>query len=302
VPRRLPVLVIMSLAVTLACVIPALSVGSAAADAATSKPAAKQYYLALGDSLAAGYQPNHQGGQGYANQLDARLRSSHGRVLSLEDVACSGETTWTLIYGGICSYPGEPGMGAQLQAALDFLRAHRGHVPLITINIGGNDLNPCDGATSVSAADACGKSLIPEMSRNLTAVLKALRAADPSAVFSGLNYYVPELAYWLNGAGGPSFATAQLSVVKLMNAALAADYKAARAFYANVFSRFKSGDLTGKTKLPGHGTVPVAVARVCEWTWMCAAPPEGGDEHANKSGYGAIAAAIYAVLPASITR
>lgn len=296
-PRRLPVLVIMSLAVTLACVIPAVSAGSAAASAAASPPAAKQYYLALGDSLAAGYQPSHQGGQGYVNQLDARLRS-HGRVLSLDSVACSGETTYTLIHGGICSYPGEPGIGAQLTAALDFLRAHKGHVPLITIDIGGNDLNPCDGDTSVSAAGACGRSLIPEMSRNLTAVLKALRAADPSAVIAGLNYYAPYLAYWLDGAGGRSYATAQLAVVKSMNAALAADYKAARAYVANVFSRFRSSDLTGKTRLPGHGTVPVAVARVCEWTWMCTA----GDEHADKSGYAAIAAAIYAVLPASITK
>jgi lysophospholipase L1-like esterase len=40
----------------------------------------------------------------------------------------------------------------------------------------------------------------------------------------------------------------------------------------------------------------VAVARVCEWTWMCAAE----DEHANTEGYGVIAAAIYAVLPANI--
>lgn len=297
-PRRLLVLVIMSLAVTLACVIPAVSAGSAAANAATSPPAAKQYYLALGDSLAAGYQPNHQGGQGYVNQLDARLRSSHGRVLTLENVSCSGETTRTLIHGGICWYPGETGIGAQLTAALDFLRAHRSHVPLITIDIGGNDLNPCDGATSVSAAGACAKPLIATMSRNLTAVLKALRAADPSAVISGMNYYAPELAYWLDGAAGRSYATAHLSVTKSMNAALAADYKVAKAFYANVFSRFRSSDLTGKTTLPGHGTVPVAVARVCEWTWMCTA----GDEHADKSGYAAIAAAFYAVLPASITR
>ena len=136
------------------------------------------------------------------------------------------------------------------------------------------------------------------MSHNLTAVLKALRAADPSAVISGMNYYAPELAYWLDGATGRSYATAHLSVTKSMNAALAADYKAAKAFHANVFSRFKSSDLTDKTKLPGHGTVPVAVARVCEWTWMCTA----GDEHADKSGYAAIAAAFYAVLPASITR
>ena len=298
-PRRSFVLLIASLAVTLTCVVPVFSAASAAVNAGTGQPAAKQYYLALGDSLATGEQPNQDANQGYANQLDAQLRS-HGRVLSLDDLGCAGETTWTFIHGGICGYPDGPGMGDQLGAAVDFLRAYPGQVPLITIDIGGNDLNDCDGLSSVSAAGACGKSLIPGMSRNLTAILKALRAADPSAVITGLNYYVPQVAYWLDGAAGRSLATAQISVTKSMNAALAADYKAATAGYADVFSEFESDDLTDMTTLPGYGSVPVAVALVCEWTWMCAAPPEGGDDHANQEGYGAIAAAIYAVLPASM--
>jgi len=299
--RSLLVLLIALLAVTLTCVIPVFGAATAAANAGISQSAAKQYYLALGDSLAAGDQPNRNATQGYANQLDTELRS-HGRVLSLDDLGCAGETTWTFIHGGVCWYPGEPGMGDQLRAALDFLQAHSGHVPLITIDIGGNDLNACDGLSSVSAAGACGESLIPRMSHNLTAILKTLRTADPSAVITGLNYYVPEVVYWIDGAAGRSYATTQLSVTKSMNAALAADYKAAPARYADVFSKFKSGDLTDKTTLPGYGSVPVAVALVCQWTWMCAAPPEGGDDHANKEGYGAIAAAIYAVLPASIAK
>ena len=32
---------------------------------------------------------------------------------------------------------------------------------------------------------------------------------------------------------------------------------------------------------------------------MCAAPPKSGNAHANKKGYGQMAATIYAVLPAS---
>jgi lysophospholipase L1-like esterase len=292
--RRLLVLLIALLAVIGTCVIP---VFSAAANAATGQPTAKQYYLALGDSLAAGDQPNGVATQGYANQLDTELRS-HGNILSLVDLGCAGETTWTFIHGGACWYSGEPGMDDQLRIALDFLQAHPGHVPLITIDIGGNDLNACDGLSSVSAADACGQSLIPGMSRNLTAILKALRAADPSAVITGLNYYVPQVFYWIDGAAGRSYATAQLSVTKSMNAALAADYKATPARNADVFSKFKSDDLTDKTNLPGHGSVPVAVALVCQWTWMCAS----GDDHANKAGYGAIAAAIYAILPASIAK
>lgn len=293
-PRRPLVLAIASLAVTLTCVIPVFSSASAAVNPGTSKAAAKQYYLALGDSLAAGYQPNQDSTQGYANQLNTLLRK-HGRVLSLHDLGCSGETTYTLIHGGVCWYAGEPGMGDQLEAGIDFLRAHAGHVPLITINIGGNDLNSCTGIASASAAGACGKSPIRGMSQNLSAVLKRLRAADPSAVIAGLDYYVPQLAYWLDGASGQSLATAQVSLTKSMNAALAADYKAAKARYADVFVKFESSDLTGKTTLPGYGSVPVAVAQVCKWTWMCSA----GDEHANVTGYAKIASTIYDALPAS---
>jgi len=304
VPRRSIVLAVASVAAVLACILPAVGASSATAGAAVSRTVATQYYLALGDSLAAGDQPDHTGAnvstvQGYVNQLDAML-AARGHALTLRNLGCASETTWTLIHGTICRYPGEPGMGAQLRAALDFLHAHAGHVPLITIDIGGNDLDSCYTITSATKAGTCVKSLVAGMNSRLTAILKALRAADPTAVIVGLNYYVPELASWLSGAAGRSLATAQLTVTELLNAALAADYKPAKALTANVFGKFKSSDMSDKATLPGHGSVPVSVALVCEWTWMCAAPPKGGNAHANKKGYGHIAATIYAVLPARI--
>src|SRR5262249_22035386 len=97
------------------------------------------YYLSLGDSLSRGLQPTAAGqniptGRGYADQLAARLRAAIPR-LRLVKLGCSGETTWTMIDGGICSYPAR----SQLAQAVSFLRAHRGHTALITIDIGGND-------------------------------------------------------------------------------------------------------------------------------------------------------------------
>jgi len=38
------------------------------------------------------------------------------------------------------------------------------------------------------------------------------------------------------------------------------------------------------------------VARICQWTWMCAPAPLGPDIHANTAGYGVIAKAFEAVL------
>jgi lysophospholipase L1-like esterase len=322
VARNSLALVIRSLAIIVgctapvaACAVPVAQAASASgwtapaagkmapAAAKTAPPAGKQYYLALGDSLADGAQPNHQGetvptSQGYPNQLDTLL-AKHGRVLILDDLGCIGETTGSLIHGGICSYPGESGEGAQLRAALDFLRAHAGHVPLITMDIGINNVSPCTPYIYASQVDPCAAPLIAGMRSDTTAVLKALHKADPSAVIVGLDYYVPELSYWLNGSGGQGYATLMQSMMESMNAALAADYKAAGARYANVFTAFKSGDLTDKTTLAGYGSVPVGVARICQWTWMCAAPPKNLNVHANRLGYGVIAQTIYAALPAA---
>ncbi|HEY3036339.1 MAG TPA: hypothetical protein VGJ54_16990, partial [Streptosporangiaceae bacterium] len=33
-------------------------------------------------------------------------------------------------------------------------------------------------------------------------------------------------------------------------------------------------------------------AAICQWTWECAAPPRGPDEHANQAGYQVIARAF----------
>ena len=91
-----------------ACSGPATPAGSHAA----APPAT--YYLALGDSLSQGVQPDAAGtsvetGQGYADQLYAMLRPSQP-TLQLVKLGCPGETTATMIHGGICHYPG----GSQL--------------------------------------------------------------------------------------------------------------------------------------------------------------------------------------------
>ena len=50
---------------------------------------------------------------------------------------------------------------------------------------------------------------------------------------------------------------------------------------------------------PGYANssgVPVAVARLCRLTWMCAPEPKGLDIHANKAGYSEMTAAFRKVL------
>lgn len=290
---------------------PARATAGSAATAATAghRPgyhSAREYYLSLGDSLSVGDQPNAQGttlptNQGYADQLAAMLRRDDPG-LTLVKLGCPGETTGTLIDGGICGYSGDQrysltaDTGNQLAAALAFLRAHRGQVPLITIDIGANDLNSCITLGSISAVAGCAGPAIGTAAQNLAAILAQLRAADPHAAIAGMTYYIPELAEWLTGSSGQAFAEGSISIAEALNAALTADFKAADAPVADVFTAFRSTDLTDTVDLPGFGTVPENVALICRWTWECAAPPVGPNEHANAAGYGVIARTFYATL------
>src|SRR5262249_5545645 len=67
------------------------------------------YYLALGDSLAAGYQPNaktgvgYLSGKGYADDLAYALRAANHR-LDYVNLGCPGETTTSMLDGG-CPWP-----------------------------------------------------------------------------------------------------------------------------------------------------------------------------------------------------
>jgi lysophospholipase L1-like esterase len=264
-----------------------------------------QFYVALGDSLSVGIQPDAAGvnqptGQGYPNQLYSALRHRN-RDLRLVKLGCSGETTATMINGGICGYSGDHeysqtgDTGSQLAAVLAFLGSHRGEVPLITIDIGANDLNPCLVLSSLSAISACVQQVTPVAAQNLAAVLGKLRAASPGSAIIGMAYYDPELASWLTGASGQAFAKASVSLSSAYNSALTAAYQQSGARIADVFTAFDTTDFTNQVTL--IGAIPENVARICEWTWECAPAPRGPNEHANAAGYAVIAQAFLAEVP-----
>jgi hypothetical protein len=64
-----------------------------------------------------------------------------------------------------------------------------------------------------------------------------------------------------------------------------------------VAKAFHSTNFDGSLFLPGLGRVPMNVALVCLWTWMCVPPPQGSNIHPNTVGYEVIAGAIFVVLP-----
>ncbi len=68
------------------------------------------------------------------------------------------------------------------------------------------------------------------------------------------------------------------------------------AAVADIEGAFSSNDFAAIVELPGFGPAPLNVVRVCQWTWVCAPPPLGPDNHANAAGYGVMAAAFAAAL------
>lgn len=71
---------------------------------------------------------------------------------------------------------------------------------------------------------------------------------------------------------------------------LRATFQGAGMPVADVEAAFSSLDFATQVALPGIGTVPLNVARVCQWTWVCAPPSLGPDNHADVDGYAVMAA------------
>jgi hypothetical protein len=241
--------------------------------------------------------------QGYADQLYHFLHRDTSN-LRLVKLGCPLETTHTLNLGGICGYKGDTRYsltahkGAELRAALAFLRAHRGHVPLITIDVGADDLDPCVALGVISKIVACLTPVFPAVEKNLAYTLAKLRAADPAATIVGMTYYVPELAAWLTGAAGQQFAQASIILSEQFNQLLSGVFKQAKAAVADVFTSFASADMTDLVTVPGLGKLPKDVALICRWTWECAPKPVGPNRYTNKFGYGVISGTFLATLRA----
>ncbi len=287
-----PLLTVLALAGLLAAAVTGCTASTARLSGAERPAGPASYYLALGDSLAQGVQPDAAGASvptqhGYANQLYAILRRSQPG-LRLVKLGCTGETTGSMIHGGSCRYPG----GSQLAAAVGLLRAHRGHVSLITLDIGANDPYSCVVQPSLAKVARCVASFLPEAGQNLNTILSRLQQASPGTKIVAMNYYLPTLAEWRHGWVGELFARASELAADGYNSVLGRIYRARHVPVANVFGAFHSADFGSDVTVAGFGSLPRNVAAICQWTWECAAAPRGPNEHANQAGYQVITQAF----------
>jgi lysophospholipase L1-like esterase len=281
---RLPLAVVAVIGALTACSGPA---PSSPHPQAIAVPAT--YYLALGDSLSQGVQPNAAGvsvmtSDGYPDQVYAALHPSRPG-LKLVKLGCPGETTTSMINGGICRYRG----GSQLAAAVAFLQAHRGRVLLVTLDIGANDPEHCGGEPGLGQLAKCAVKDVPAAVGNLGTITTRLKAAaGPDVRIVGMTYYLPALAEWRSGLPGHVVAWTAEKLAATYNRLLTRAYAKSGVRVANVFGAFDTSDFTR----PAGTNVPRNVARLCQWTWQCAAPPRGPNQHANQAGYRVIASAF----------
>jgi hypothetical protein len=101
-----------------------------------------------------------------------------------------------------------------------------------------------------------------------------------------MTYYDTVLAAWLTGPAGQELARRSLTFIHELNGVLSLVYRSGRVRVADVAAAFSTDDMT---LVNG---VPLDVARICQWTWMCVQR----DIHANTVGYGVIARTFLAAL------
>ena len=251
----------------------------------------KQYYLALGDSLAFGLQHNGDFTHGYVDDLFQFLQQEG--VQEVANMGCPGETSVTFIQGGCPSTipPHFPYTGPQLNAAVNFLKANPGKVSIVTLDIGVNDVEP---DASIVPNDCTVPSEtkfahdLATLDTNLTGtILPALyKALTPKGFITGrivmMNYYDPFQNICL---GSPT--SAFFDDFNTFNAHLAADVSGFGTI-VDVFDAFGSGTTTFNTKL-------------CTYTWFtfgCTTSPTT-DIHPTTLGYSVIANTFAAVIPAN---
>jgi lysophospholipase L1-like esterase len=255
-------------------------------------------YIALGDSLAAGWQPDRYGNdhpttQGYVDVVARSLARSQ-RGLQIERMSCGGATTGTLLNGGAGCQP--RGERSQVERAEEALRADPAAV-LVTVNIGDNDIEMCVDYDSGAVDGKCLKHGEAVLEQTLPQIAKRLRAAAPPATpVSGLVDSDQFLSLWLDGAHGRAVARRSLTLIGSLNQTVTKIYRAAGVQVADAGGRFATNDLTDRRRLPGHGMVPRAVYNICTLTWACSPDPIGHDDHARPAGYYQLAEAILDVL------
>ncbi len=277
-------------AISAAAILGLVTVAPAVANAAPSpRVPATTYQLSLGDSLGAGYGATSPAAD-YASLVTAH-EATNFPGLTLENLSCSGATTNSMIKGPGCSYPA----GNQLAQAEAFLRANAGHVAYITIDIGANNVDGCLTGSTIDVN--CILTGLTALETDLPQIVAGLQAAGPGVPIFGMNYYDPFLAQWFTPGGpqGRTNATESARLAQILDGTIDSIYGSYGAFPVDVEGAFATQDF-GDTGTYSGTSLPLNVATICNWTYMCGSQAGTYGIHTNDTGYGVLAATFEHVI------
>lgn len=273
--RRTPFLLVIILVVVLIAVVAALD-ATIIVRANPGLSGARHYYLATGDSLSFGYEPNLDFTSGFADDLGNDLHKAYDS--SSINFACARESTTTMISGGC---PGrfilhQSYTSAQLDAVVAFIERNVGHVSPVTLEIGANDVIPDFNEAACTPISNYVDDLAT-MDQNLTKTIlpRIIGALTTSTGHRAgdlvlLNYYNPFARECPNSAG----------FVHQINDHLAADAYQFRIPVVDVYTAFG-----GDAQMADH---------ICDLTWIC--DLQFHDIHPKPAGYHLIAQTIESAL------
>jgi lysophospholipase L1-like esterase len=281
-----------------------LAAAPAAQAANHAKPQREaQFFLSLGDSYAVGFQNdiNEPTTNAPANQL-VPLAAKRGYRFKLINLGCAGATTGSMLTQINCPAPARaPGAAGypnqtQTQAAIAFIKKHPGRVGLVTISIGGNDVDGC-----IAAADlvGCTAKNMPKATANLTEIVKQLRAAGGKQMrIVGSTYPDVVLGAWVRtdvfGTNAYNLAVESLtSFTTYINPGLKKAYDSVGAAFVDVTAATGAYGPFITTNDPPYGNIPIPVAKVCTLTYFC----KNLGIHMTTPGYHIIATLEAATLP-----
>jgi lysophospholipase L1-like esterase len=269
------------------------AIGLVAIPATAAQAAPPIYYLALGDSLAAGFQPGGDTTAGYVYDVYNHLHATHPNLV-LINLGCDGETTTSMVSGGCSGTPVTPyTTGSQLGDAVKYLQLYGSAVKYLTIDIGANDVDGClPGGVPNAACLLQGAQTITTNLNTIMATLKRAAGGKLPQHSAGMTYYDPFLQQWLTGPEGELVAAATVPLAAGVNLDESTIYTGYGAKIADVFTTFKTLSFAPTHNTPPYGKLPVNVARICTWTWMCSQQ----NIHANDTGYLQIAKTFEARL------
>jgi lysophospholipase L1-like esterase len=237
--------------------------GHARVSAAATAPA-PYYYLALGDSLTVGYQPDPMTSwtHGWVYQLRDMLKKT-GQV-ELNNFGHRGECSDTFIHGGLLADcpTKDVTSPSQLAEATGFITDHPMQIRLITVEVGGNDLNGNKDLflnSTPTQQKALLAKIFPKMGHNWGIIFATLRKACPTCEIVALNQYNPFPSGVIK-ADLPEIFSAYTALLRQAT-------QPAQVRIADVYTPFVGHELT--------------------YTWIAHL-----DIHATTAGYTAMAAAV----------